>query len=195
MNNTGQIRGIKNFDYITVGQVNEKLRPICKDAMILGSRLRTNKKNIVPANKKHKLYFAGPWFDESMLAFYEGCERIASYLTPISKYSIFWPRKQKHTSPEEVFANNIKQVRRCDTIIACINRKDVGTAFELGMAKALNKKIFLLGYDETDMLSHTNVMLAFCGKFLTIDHFAKFLIGTITNNNIVPVDNTWEGKE
>lgn len=195
MDNTGQVRGIRHFDYITTAQLSEKLRPLCRDAMLLAAKSKVKKSDILPLNKRKKLYFAGPWFDEQMAMFYDCAERIANYVQPASKYTIFWPRKQKHANPKAVFDNNVKKVKQCDAIIACVNRKDVGTAFELGLAKALGKKIYLLGYDETDMLSHTNVMLAFCGQFLTINNFDKFLVGKMTDNDYVYVDNTWEGKE
>ena len=61
------------------------------------------------------------------------------------------------------------------------------------MAYALGKPIYLLGLDSSTFLSHTNVMLAFTGKCMTIREYKKFL----TNNNpkFIKIHNDWEGIE
>lgn len=184
-NNTGTVKGQKTFDLETSAEIAYEM-----------GLLIENEKNKVKTQPL-KLYFAGPWFDPKMATLYDGFEAIAQTVTNQGRciYDIFWPRRQSSAQPSAVFFNNVAHLTNSDAIIASISRKDSGTAFEIGMAKALNKPVYLLGYDESDLLSHTNVMLAFSGRFLTMDKFADFLAGTIKKEDFITVPDTWEGKE
>ena len=139
------------------------------------------------------LYFAGPWFTKKSNLIYEVCHRLVNMYNDFSKYTVFFPKDHTAESPLETFNNNINAIRSCDELIALVDEKDTGTAFEIGYARALNKKITLLGYDDTTFLSKTNIMLAFTGDCITLENFSKFLLG-LRYNTIKIIDN-WEGKE
>ena len=93
----------------------------------------------------------------------------------------------------DAFNKNVENVKDCDVLVALVSRKDCGTSWEIGMAHALNKKVILLGYDDTTFLSHTNVMLAFTGVCTTIDNFANVLCDE--EFKTVKINNDWEGIE
>lgn len=149
------------------------------------------------ASRKYtKIYFAGPWFDEKSKVLYKTCETIISELKEISKFAnVYFPKNEVNNSPLEAFEKNVKNIKDSDVIIALVSKKDVGTAWEIGMAYALNKTIYLLGYDESTFLSHTNVMLAFTGKCFTLDKLGKFLTQGLSEEDFVKINNEWEGIE
>lgn len=179
---TGTIVGVNTISKLTISELNDK----CRDLT-----------NSIIANYKYKLprgtriYFAGPWFTEKGKILYDTCQIIEQLSD--TTFKIFYPRNEVNNTPKDAFENNVKHIVECDVLVALVSEKDVGTAWEIGMAYALNKPIYLLGYDETTFLSHTNVMLAFTGKCLTFKEYEKFL----TNNKpkFVKINNTWEGKE
>ena len=80
-------------------------------------------------------------------------------------------------------------------LIALISRKDVGTAWEIGYAMALGKKIYLVAFDEDCFTSKTNLMLAFSGRCFTIDKLAKFLVEGLDSADYVYIDRKWEEVE
>ena len=90
---------------------------------------------------------------------------------------------------------NVNNIKDADVVVAIVCEKDVGTAWEIGMAYALGKDVYLLGYDDSTFLSHTNLMLAFTGKCFTIDKWAKFLTQGLRNVEYVNIPNVWEGIE
>lgn len=158
-------------------------------------------------NFSHKnIYLAGPWFDNSakiLCEFVEDVIREESLLaykrirqielaTPLVRYQTFFPRQggmSGEDSPKNIFDRNVQEVANCDVLIAMISRKDTGTAWEIGMAHALGKEIILLGYDETDFTeSKTNLMLAFCGKAITLDKLVKYLRGNMTDEDYFTFD-------
>lgn len=142
---------------------------------------------------KRKIYFAGPWFDNRANDLYDTCYKICSFFK--NSYEFYFPREEVNNFPIEAFKKNVNNIKDCDIIIALVSRKDVGTSWEIGMGYALNKKIYLLGYDESTFLSHTNVMLAFTGKCLTIDKLTKFLTNKIDESDFVKIKNEWDGIE
>lgn len=142
---------------------------------------------------KKKIYFAGPWFDKRSNDLYNVCYEICNHFK--NNYEFYFPREEVNNSPLEAFNKNVNNIKDCDIVIALVSRKDVGTAWEIGMAYSLNKKIYLLGYDETTFLSHTNVMLAFTGKCLTIEKLGKFLQNNTNSDDFVIIENKWEGIE
>lgn len=139
------------------------------------------------------LYFAGPWFDERSEQLYDACEQIIDVAKGKTKYDVYFPRKAVNESPLDAFEKNVQHINECQTVVALIDQKDVGTAWEIGMAYAKGANIILLGYDETSFLSHTNVMLAFTGTCITLDQFANFLTGQPYTK--IKIKNEWEGIE
>lgn len=141
-----------------------------------------------------KAYLAGPWFTEKadMLENYAYC----IYKLCKSKYDLFRPRAESCNNPSKTYNGNIEAIQDCDIFIALISEKDVGTAFEIGYAKALNKPIILVGYDEKDFERKTNLMLAFAGHIcITIDKLYKVFEDTITCKDSVKLNYTWENIE
>ena len=147
----------------------------------------------VEVKKKYKMYFAGPWFDYRARRLYKTCEDIVEICSKGSPYTVYFPKNESNATPQDAFNKNVKQIKDADIVVALVSRKDVGTAWEIGMAYSLGKPIVLLGYDRTTFLSHTNVMLAFTGKCITIRQFPLLLkeIDYIT----VKIKNKWDGIE
>lgn len=140
------------------------------------------------------LYFAGPFFTPKQKIVQDTCYNIWLNCSPCSRFkSVFFPMLQENLSPEETFENNKFNVENCDELIAFVSDKDIGTAFEIGYALALKKKVTLLVYDRSDILSHTNVMLAFAGDVIELIEFEQFLKSENYATVIIPDD--WEGKE
>lgn len=134
-----------------------------------------------------KIYLAGPWFDPHALRLCTIVENVIS-LHFTGKHTYFFPRQDGNSaniaSPEDIFKLNCLKVEKCDTVIAIISRKDVGTAWEIGMAYAQHKEVILLAYDETDFTeSKTNLMLAFCGKCITLSKLVKYLCNKMTDED------------
>lgn len=147
-------------------------------------------------NVGKKIYLAGPWFDPAALELCKFVEAVIAYESE-DLHTTFFPRQGGNTvniSPKAVFDLNVKHVNECDVVIAMISRKDVGTAWEIGMAHALGKEVVLLGYDESDFTgSKTNLMLAFCGKAMTLAKLTKYLRGNMTDKDWFKFDdNNWE---
>ena len=144
---------------------------------------------------KMNIYFAGPWFTANGATLYDAAMSIEKNVRKYSAYNVFYPRGQINKTPKDAFDNNVKHIKECDIVVALVAEKDVGTAWEIGMAHALGKDIYLLGYDESTFLSHTNVMLAFTGKCFTIKNWAKFLTRGLFEKDYVYIPNEWEGIE
>jgi len=147
----------------------------------------------IVVKKERKMYFAGPWFDYRARRLYKTCEDIVEICNAYSPYTVYFPKNESSATPKEAFNKNITQIKDADIVVALVSRKDVGTAWEIGMAYSLGKPIILLGYDRTTFLSHTNVMLAFTGKCITIRQFPLFL--KEKDYVTVKIKNKWEGIE
>lgn len=181
---SGKARMVNNFDFLDINVLKEKLSDVVNKALYEE-----------PTNKT-KIYFAGPWFDERAMVLYQCCEKIMTKLENDCGIYVFFPKNAVSKTPLEAFERNVKEIQECDILIALVSRKDVGTAWEIGVAYALGKPIYLLGFDETTFLSHTNVMLAFTGKCLTIDNLKMFLeYKDIPEQRFVHIKNEWEGIE
>ena len=94
-----------------------------------------------------------------------------------------------------VFTMDVDAIDSCDEVIALYRGRysGTGTAWEIGMAYSLNKKIVLIGLDDTTFLSHTNVMLAFTGTCTTLREFGKLLVGK--DYRTIEIEDKWEGIE
>lgn len=145
-------------------------------------------------NKK-KIYFAGPWFTVKADVMYEACKKIYLYSKDKCQYTISFPKDIHLPTAKETFDEDVRLIKECDVMVALVDDKDVGTAWEIGMAYILGKPIYLLGYDESTFSSKTNLMLAFTGKCFTIDKFYKFLTGGLGTNEFVKFSDKWEDIE
>lgn len=172
-----------NYDILTDEELVSKLLDI-----------KTKINNNNDAGRK-KIYFAAPWFTEKAKAMYAICQYVHKTCSRKISYSIFYPKDFVHTSPEETFKEDVKQIIACDLMIALVDDKDVGTAWEIGMAYALGKPIYLVGFDESTFEKRTNLMLAFTGKCFTVDKFHKFLNHGLGHDDFVNISKKWEDLE
>lgn len=148
-------------------------------------------------DKDYKAYIAGPWFDDyakEQLDYIKRVYRDNYYITDIECY---FPDEHNNDTPLGVYNSNVENIKDCDFFVALISRKDVGTAYELGIASALNKPILLVGDNEDTFKSKTNIMLAFCTKFcITKDKFVNYLLNKGWQEaDCIKIPNTWEDKE
>ena len=157
------------------------------------NELKSYLDSVANATNKKKVYFAGPWFDERSDAFYECARSIVQKYRDM--YEVFYPKYVQHDSPKETFDSDVRNVLNCDMMLALIERKDVGTAWEIGMAHVLNKEIYLVVLDETCKQSKTNLMLAMTGKCITIEHLDALMSGTIRAEDFVNFGESWEAIE
>ena len=125
-----------NYEIATV----TNLKKYCMD-------IRLEALNNRQAGRK-KVYFAGPWFDKKAKLLLKTIKYICE-VTTLSIYDIVFPDEYNFDLPSKTYKNNIDLITACDVVIANIASKDVGTAYEIGYAKALGKQIILLGCDET----------------------------------------------
>lgn len=186
MSKTGKVRMPNKFDSDSLENFNDYLKWCkreCADELCNGIKVK------IP-----KVYFAGPWFDTRANELYNVCYEICKMFN--KNYDVYFPREEaSNDTPRDAFLNNVNHIKSADVVIALVSRKDVGTAWEIGMAYALNKEIYLLGYDESTFLSHTNVMLAFTGKCFTLENLGKFLNNSMKEQDFVTIKNVWEGIE
>lgn len=187
---TGKARGISTYNEL---DRNDLLKIIENEKEIALAPVLYSKEPIPTCIKTRKLYFAGPWFTEKSAAFYDAILDISSNCDSFTDYEIFYPRCQVNRKPLDAFVKNVSNIQDADVVVAFVDEKDVGTAWEIGMAYSLGKKVILLGLDETTFLSHTNVMLAFTGSCIILREFAKFLVGK--EYKTIEIENDWEGIE
>lgn len=140
---------------------------------------------------KEKVYFAGPWFDDRALYLYNNVRFV---LKKFSNLKVYFPQEHTATTPKKTFRDNVKNIQEADLIIALIDRKDTGTAWEIGLAQGLGKKILLVGIDEGTFKSTTNIMLAFCAPAILLKNLVSYLL-TRDEKYLYHVKNTWEGKQ
>lgn len=173
-----------NFDTMTQTAFLNKIKNIAEES-----------KNLVKTKKL--VYVAAPWFDDRASILLDLVKAIDKNVSSTSKYKLYFPKDHTNEdSPEDTFFLNTSAISSSSMIIALVSRKDVGTAWEIGYAKALNKPVYLIGFDETCFKSKTNLMLAFSGKCFTIDKLAEFLVdGYLDSVDYLRVGETWEGLE
>lgn len=140
-----------------------------------------------------KIYFAGPWFTEQANTFYE---KVKTVVDANDEYSVFYPKYQNETIPKKVFDGNVNNIKECDLVVALVEHKDTGTAWEIGMAYVLGKKIYLVVNDEESCKkSKTNLMLAMTGKFVSADKLDKALNGTADGSDFINFNDGWRNIE
>lgn len=187
---TGKAKGISTYNKLDI----EDLRKVLdNEAEMALSSVLCSKEEIPTCIKTKKLYFAGPWFNEKSNAFYNSILTIANMCKQFADYDIFFPKCQVNKTPFDAFMKNVGNIQNADMVVAFVDDKDVGTAWEIGMAYSLNKKIVLIGLDDTTFLSHTNVMLAFTGTCTTLREFGKLLVGK--DYRTIEIEDKWEGIE
>lgn len=143
-----------------------------------------------------KIYLAGPWFTEKA-DILEKCT-YEIYKASNSKHKVFRPRTDGKDNPWETFRGNVEAIVNCDLVLAQISEKDVGTAFEIGYARALGKDIILVGFDEKDFERKTNLMLAFAAdQCITFDKLAKVFNDTIdySKDTVKMKNDDWRNIE
>ena len=180
---TGEIRMENRFNTINQDELTDELANLVNSSENVEKQGRLN------------IYLAGPWFTEKGALFYDAIAAIEKNVRPNSNYKVFYPKKQISKTPKDAFNNNVEHIKECDLLVALVTEKDVGTAWEIGMAYSMGKDVYLMGYDKTSFLSHTNVMLAFTGRCFTVDKWAKFLTQTLGEKDFVNIPNEWEGIE
>ena len=187
---TGKAKGISTYNKLDKDDLL-KVIDVEKEAAL--ASVFYSKEYIPTCIKTSKLYFAGPWFTEKSAAFYDAVLTISNNCNLFSEYKTFYPRCQVNKKPFDAFVKNVSNIQDADMVVAFVDEKDVGTAWEIGMAYSLGKKVILLGLDETTFLSHTNVMLAFTGSCTTLRELGKLLVGK--EYKTIEIKNEWEGIE
>ncbi|MDR3021147.1 MAG: nucleoside 2-deoxyribosyltransferase [Clostridiales bacterium] len=187
--NTSLVRGERTLQKLSMQQIVQAFDSVIQKAK--------NQSVALPKNNsaKSKLYFAAPWFNELEELIYKKCQCIFDAVSLKSKYEVFWPKDNVYDTPNEAFLADVREIKSAEIILALVTTLDVGTAWEIGYAYALNKKIVLLGFDESCLMSHINIMLGFSADFITIESLQKLLVGTIEQKDFIKIDNTWQGKQ
>ena len=114
-----------------------------------------------------KIYFAAPLFDD--MEFRRNAEECAKLEE--AGYEVYLPQRDAGeaaagTPRDRLFHDDVAHVRECDILVAYIDGRvpDEGTVFEIGMAFALGKPIYMVRSDRRSfMQGHLNVMLEFAG--------------------------------
>lgn len=180
---SGNVRMPNTFHKMNEGELEHVLIKYVEEACEIGKSSKLN------------VYLAGPWFTPESSVFYDAVMNIEKSVRKNSNFKVFYPRMENCKTPYETFYNNVKNIKDADIVVAIVCEKDVGTAWEIGMAYSLGKDVYLLGFDDSTFLSHTNLMLAFTGKCFTIDKWAKFLTQGLRDVDYVNIPNVWEGIE
>lgn len=120
---------------------------------------------------KKSVYLAGPFFSENQIKKAKMVEKALDNNDTISYY--FSPRTKQNFdgmtefTPEwakAIFKNDIKEVEKANIVVAIVDLDgqdtDSGTAMEIGYAHALGKEIFLINFEQHDMM--VNLMLTEC---------------------------------
>lgn len=152
------------------------------------------------AKRKPKVYLAGPWFTPDALVIH----RIAKDV--IKRFDVIEPMFPDEMSigcnPYNTFINNVEAIKDADLVVALIDVKDVGTAWEIGMAYQLHKDIVLVGIDERTFESKTNLMLAFTGQCIKLSDLEKLIQvrydefeHNMLNFEFMTFNKKWEGIE
>lgn len=146
------------------------------------------------AKRKPKIYLAGPWFTADAKIIHVLAKNIIK--SNNNNYEGLFPDEMSTgCDPLETFRNNVLAIEKCDAIIALVDIKDVGTAWEIGMAYKMRKRIILVGISEDTFKSKTNLMLAFTGDAILLQDLEKFLDDPMGFNKYIVRNNDWEGIE
>ncbi|HAF32594.1 MULTISPECIES: PfkB family carbohydrate kinase [Sphingobacterium] len=100
--------------------------------------------------KQKRIYLAGPFFDMGQRWFINECRNILLEFDN----NVFSPLHDSgFGTPESIAPQNIDAIEKSDLIFAILNGKDPGTLFEIGFARALNKRavIFYENVSQEDL--------------------------------------------
>jgi nucleoside 2-deoxyribosyltransferase len=117
------------------------------------------------------VYLASPFFNPDQIRRVELLENLFEE----NDIPYFSPMRHQHFTEDNkfdakaIFDSNVKEVRHADVVIAVVDEKDTGTAWEIGMAYALDKRVILVLCD-THTPNKTNIMLAECGVIVHFDN-------------------------
>lgn len=178
---------LSNFDIMTIEELENSLRKIVDNVHCYScDKVKTK-----------TIYLAGPWFTPTANALEKAAANIYNNVAGRSDYNLFRPRVENKDTPYETFHGNIEAIDNADLVVALISEKDVGTAFEIGYAKAQGKNIVLVGYDESDFERKTNLMLAFSANAcITIDKLWRVYTNCINlEKDCVKTDYCWRNIE
>lgn len=140
--------------------------------------------------RKTKVYLAGPWFTPDAKMIHRVAKSIMKEQSMIEP--MFPDEMSVGCTPAQTFHNNVEAIKNCDIVVALVDVKDVGTAWEIGMAYKLKKKIVLVGADYETFTSKTNLMLAYSGDCLLIQDLEEFLTNYKEFNKYVIHVRSWE---
>ena len=92
-----------------------------------------------------KIYLASPFFNQRQLDAIMKMEKILEN----ANFKVYSPRRDgKCVKPtdsseehEKIFKLNVGKILWCDYMVACIDDKDTGTSWEMGVAYALKKPV------------------------------------------------------
>ena len=143
-----------------------------------------------------KIYVAGPWFKQKDRAI---MDLFHKYMKEVYPNAYFPLHEQQITdTPKDSYKNNVDHLDECDVVVAFVSTFDTGTAYELGYAKALNKQIILLCWNEKTFTDHgTNLMLALGADLIykVIDFMVLSInqVGDVFKDNecTIKVKNDW----
>lgn len=143
--------------------------------------------------KKPYVYIAGPWFtpkDKDVMDYLT--EEVNKYVE--NKERVYFPIQHSYESPEETFKRNLTAIDCSDVVIALIMSKDIGTAMEIGYAKAKRTKVIAVVYDESCLYYKTNIMIAYAAdEIIPLSNVISYIMGNPVST--IERKDTWEGKE
>jgi nucleoside 2-deoxyribosyltransferase len=127
-----------------------------------------------------KVYIAAPFFNEEQLRIVKSVElaleaRNIEYFSPRSEGTLSaMTREEQERSRSSIFESNVKNMRECTHMIACVEYKDTGTIWEMGFMFSQNKPLVMLSSDYK-----VNVMLAesAVGIAKSADEAANIILG------------------
>ena len=140
--------------------------------------------------RKTKVYLAGPWFTPDAKIIHRVAKSIMKEQLTIEP--LFPDEMSVGCTPAQTFHNNVEAIKDCDIVVALVDVKDVGTAWEIGMAYKLKKRIVLVGADYETFTSKTNLMLAYSGDCLLLKDLETFLTYPEGFNKYVIHTKSWE---
>ena len=127
-----------------------------------------------------KVYIAAPFFNEEQIRIVKSVElalesRNIEYFSPRSEGTLSaMTREEQEKSRRSIFESNVKNMRECTHMIACVEYKDTGTIWEMGFMFSQNKPLVMLSSDYK-----VNVMLAesAVGIAKSADEAANIILG------------------
>ena len=136
------------------------------------------------------IYIAGPWFTEEQRKAMDEleiqCKRLPQCIYPRYDCKVYMDTGDT----DAAFNFNCKAIKNCDALIVLLTKdKDVGTAFEIGYAKAFNKAIYFVAADEQVFKSKTNLMLLKAGIPVKMQRIGDFILRNLQERTFMPNDD------